>query len=122
MGDSLPGPTRGAAKNYAVMSVSEIARFPLPPIADDALLLLWRLSAMPEEALFVCRAWGVEPKRELGWGKLTGRGEHSAKRVEFYDIAERLFPGPRVELFARGVPRPGWEQYGREAWASPESP
>lgn len=165
-GDQLPGKSRGAAKNYDVMTVSEIARFPLPPVADDALLLLWRVSAMPEEALFVCRAWGFTPKSEIVWVKTTGEGpkakiaigmgryvrgshetclvasrgkasarvrdrgiksvffaprtEHSAKPAAFYQLAERLFPGPRVELFARGAPREGWEQYGREAIGAPE--
>lgn len=166
--DKLPGKTRGAARNYDVMSVEEIARYPLPPIADDALLLLWRISSMPEEALRVVRAWGFTPKSEIVWVKTTEdeggvklafgmgryvrgchetcliatrgkaaslvidhsvrsvflapRGQHSAKPAEFYALAERLFPGPRVALFARGAPRERWAAYGREALASPESP
>jgi N6-adenosine-specific RNA methylase IME4 len=166
--DALPGKSRGAARNYDVLSVSEIARYPLPPIADDAMLLLWRISSMVEEALFVCRAWGFVPKSEIVWVKLTGegeasklafgmgrtvraahetcivatrgkanalvrdhgvrsvflaaRGEHSAKPSIFYDVAERLFPAPRVELFARGPARSGWESYGREGWGMPEKP
>jgi N6-adenosine-specific RNA methylase IME4 len=165
-GDSLPGKTRGAVRNYDVMSVSEIARFPLPPIAEDAMLLLWRVSAMPEEALFVARAWGFHVKSEIVWVKTTGEGdatklkfgmgryvrgahetclvatrgkaaalvrdhsirsvffalvgEHSAKPPEFYRLAERLFPGPRAEIFARGAPRAGWETFGREAIGAPE--
>lgn len=168
MGDSLPGKTRGARRNYEVLSVSQIARFPLPPIADDALLMLWRLSSMPEEALFVARAWGFDVKSEIVWVKTTGDGDdakihfgmgrtvraahetcliatrgkanalvldhairsvffapvgaHSEKPQLFFDIAERLFPGPRVEIFARGVPRPGWSTFGRESWGSPEAP
>ena len=35
-GDSLPGPKRGAQKHYDVMSVEDICRFELPPLADDA--------------------------------------------------------------------------------------
>ena len=69
MGDKLPGKKRGAAKNYRVLTVSEIMRFPLPPIADDAILFLWRLSAMPQEALDVVKAWGFVPKSEIVWEK-----------------------------------------------------
>lgn len=43
---------------------------------------------------------------------------HSAKPAKFYRIAEGLFPGPRVELFAR-YRRPGWDCYGNEL---PEAP
>lgn len=38
---------------------------------------------------------------------------HSAKPDEFYCIVESLFPGPRVELFAR-TRRDGWLQFGNE--------
>ena len=166
MGDALPGKTRGAARNYDVLPTSEIARYPLPRIAPDALLMLWRLSSMPEDALFVARAWGFSVKSEIVWVKTTGddaklhfgmgrtvraahetcliatrgkanslvldhairsvffapTGAHSEKPALFFDLAERLFPGPRVEIFARGVPRPGWTTYGRESWGSPETP
>lgn len=73
-GDSLPGKTRGAARNYDVLSVEEIMRYPLPPIADDAVLLLWRVASMPEEALRVVRAWGFAPKSEIVWVKTSERG------------------------------------------------
>lgn len=163
--DSLPGKKRGAAKNYELLSVEDIRRYPLPSIAIDAMLLLWRVSSMVEEAYSVVRAWGFVPKSEIVWIKTTTGGkaafgmgryvrgahetcivaargkasalirdrgvrsffiapvrEHSRKPDEFYAIAERLFPGPRVELFARGTPCPGWESYGREAWGVPEAP
>jgi hypothetical protein len=42
----LPGPTRGAARQCAVLSTATILRFPLPPIADQAVLYLWRLASM----------------------------------------------------------------------------
>lgn len=38
-------------------------------------------------------------------------GEHSAKPDEFYEIVERMFSGPYVELFARRH-RAGWECFG----------
>lgn len=166
--DKLPGKSRGAARNYDLLDVEQIKAYPLPPIAADAMLLLWRVASMPEEALAVCRAWGFAPKSEIVWVKTTeGEGKsklafgmgryvrashetcivatrgrasplvrdhgvrsvffapraaHSEKPAAFFALAERLFPGPSVELFARGAPRPGWEQYGREAIGAPEAP
>jgi N6-adenosine-specific RNA methylase IME4 len=43
-------------------------------------------------------------------------GEHSAKPKAFAEMIERLFPNlPKVELFRRGKPRPGWDAWGLEA-------
>ena len=70
-GDKLPGDSRGAERHYRTLSVEQIKAFPLPPLADDALLLLWRVSSMAEEAYAVCRAWGFVPKAEIVWVKLT---------------------------------------------------
>ena len=39
--------------------------------------------------------------------------EHSRKPDEVYDRIERMYDGPKVELFARGV-RPGWDCFGDE--------
>jgi len=74
-GDSLPGKKRGAAKNYACLTTAEIMRFPLPKLSDDAILFLWRLSSMPQDALDVVRAWGFIPKSEMVWEKLTKTGK-----------------------------------------------
>lgn len=74
-GDSLSGKKRGAAKNYRCLTVAEIMRFPLPAIADNAILFLWRLSSMPQEALDVVKAWGFVPKSEIVWEKLTKTGK-----------------------------------------------
>src|SRR5689334_4809733 len=73
--DPLPGSGRGAAKHYRVLTLDEICAFPLPPLADDALLILWRVASMGEEAYRVCRAWGFVPKSELVWKKLTRGGK-----------------------------------------------
>jgi len=70
--DSLPGNTRGAEKNYPCLDVWEIQRFPLPGLEPDAILFLWRLSSMVEEAYAVCRAWGFVPKTEIVWSKTVG--------------------------------------------------
>lgn len=73
-GDKLPGASRGASKNYNVLGVEQIMTLALPPIADDAYLLLWRVASQQEEALRVVRAWGFVPKSEIVWQKLTATG------------------------------------------------
>lgn len=74
-GDKLPGNGRGAEKHYPTLSVEQICAFPLPPLADDAHLFLWRVSSMQEEALRVVRAWGFIPKAEIVWLKRTATGK-----------------------------------------------
>jgi N6-adenosine-specific RNA methylase IME4 len=70
-GDKLPGNGRGAEKHYRVLDQAGIEAFSLPPMADDSLLFLWRVSSQPEEACRVIRAWGFVPKSEIVWEKLT---------------------------------------------------
>lgn len=74
-GDKLPGPGRGARKHYATMSVEDICALKLPPIGPDALLFLWRVSSMVEEAARVARAWGFRPVSEIVWVKTTAGGD-----------------------------------------------
>ncbi len=73
--DKLPGESRGAVKNYRTMPVSDIMAFPLPPIADDAVLFMWRVASMPQAALDVISAWGFVPKTEIVWLKKTVHGK-----------------------------------------------
>ena len=40
--------------------------------------------------------------------------EHSRKPEKQYDLIEACSPGPRLELFARGI-RPGWVSWGNQA-------
>jgi N6-adenosine-specific RNA methylase IME4 len=44
----------------------------------------------------------------------TRKREHSRKPDEIYPIIEACSPGPRLELFARGI-REGWTVWGNEA-------
>ena len=74
-GDSLPGPGRGAEKHYPCLTVDELEGFPLPDMADDSLLFLWRVASMQEEALRVARAWGYVVKTEIVWRKRTATGK-----------------------------------------------
>jgi N6-adenosine-specific RNA methylase IME4 len=160
-GDKLPGKKRGAAKNYAVMAPERADAFKLPPLADNCLMLFWRVASMQQEALDVVKSWGFVVKSEIVWAKLTKKGKpwfgmgryvrnahetclvctrgrvkvknrsirsgfsapvpvdardrylHSAKPDEIYTIAEELYDGPYVELFARKR-RPGWTQFGKQ--------
>jgi len=105
-GDKLPGPKRGAAKNYAVLSPAEIEAFPLPPIADNALLFLWRVASQVEEAYRVVRAWGFVPKTEIVWLKRTvtgkrwfGMGRIVRAEHETCIVAKR----GRPEILARNI-------------------
>lgn len=72
--DKLPGKHRGAARNYRCMSVNDICRFPLPPLAADCVLFLWRVAAMQQAALDVARIWDFTVKTELIWLKKTSAG------------------------------------------------
>jgi N6-adenosine-specific RNA methylase IME4 len=47
-------------------------------------------------------------------------GGHSEKPVEVAQRVERLYPGPYLELFARGQARPGWTVWGNEARGAAE--
>ena len=44
----------------------------------------------------------------------TRKREHSRKPDEAYALIESCSPGPRIELFARGI-RPGWTAWGNQA-------
>jgi N6-adenosine-specific RNA methylase IME4 len=75
--DKLPGKTRGAAKQYDVMRTSDIMCFLVDrkiSVADNAILFLWRLASMQQDALDVVNAWGFEVKSEVVWRKLTKHG------------------------------------------------
>lgn len=65
---------RGAEANYRTLSIDELCRLELPPIADDAILFQWRVASMVPEALEVTRAWGFEAKSEIVWHKVKPTG------------------------------------------------
>lgn len=117
-GDKLPGASRGAVKNYDLLSVDDIVAgnfeggaiitggvtsrgFSANMIDDDAYLFLWRVSAMVEEAYSVVRAWGFVPKSEVVWRKQTvngkrhfGMGRHVRMEHEVCIVATRGKPKP----------------------------
>lgn len=100
-GDSLPGKGRGAAKIYPCMPVNEIARFPLPVLADDSWLFLWRVHTHQEEAAFVMKAWGFDYCGELIWSKRTKNGK------QHFGMGRVLRNSHEVCLIGRrGKPKP----------------
>ena len=85
-GDKLPGKTRGAERHYETMSITELCNtFKLPPIADDAVLFLWKVAAIPEWYA-VCLSWGFVPVAELVWGKIGV--EHTRCEVGKIEVGE----------------------------------
>ena len=50
------------------------------------------------------------------------RRRHSQKPDQVYALIERAHPqASKLELFARGTPRPGWTTWGNEAGNDPET-
>lgn len=68
------------------------------------------------ESALVCRK-GARHGNPFGETGGTGfdwpRGRHSAKPAAFYDLVERVSPGPYLEMFARTI-RQGWASFGDE--------
>lgn len=160
---------RGAAKEYKLMAMDEIARLPVADIAaKDAALFLWTTGPMLKEAMRVIEWWGFQyysigfiwikwnrkPKaiklfnvqlliEDLftgnGWMTRSNAeicllatrghprrkakdihqvvfappGRHSEKPAEVRKrIVKLMGDVPRIELFARGRPAPGWVAWG----------
>lgn len=59
-------------------------------------------------------------RRDVGtvFEDTRGSSKHSSKPAAFYEIVESCSPGPWLELFLRGSPRPGWTGWGAEKEAS----
>lgn len=76
-GDKLPGPGRGAEKNYACMSTADICTMDLPVSRDEphSVLFLWCVESMQRDALDVVRAWNYVEKTSLIWEKMTSGGK-----------------------------------------------
>ncbi len=76
-GDRLPGAGRGAATQYDVLDVADIAiAYDVRDLAlPDSRLFLWRVASMQEDALWLMRQWGFELKAEVVWLKTTKTGK-----------------------------------------------
>lgn len=76
----------------------------------------WEFASATEFVLFARRGkatFGQRPKAESrNWWEWK-RGRHSEKPGPFFDLVERVSPGPYLELFAR-TKRLGWDAWGNE--------
>jgi N6-adenosine-specific RNA methylase IME4 len=68
--------------------------------------------ASTSEFILFCRRGSLKPisRPDRSWWDWA-RGPHSVKPPAFYDLVERVSPGPYLELFAR-QPRLGWDSWG----------
>lgn len=75
--DQLPGKGRGASKHYTCMTADTFGPFigGYCTGATNAVLFLWRVAAMQQEALSVAREAGFCVKSELVWCKQTKTGK-----------------------------------------------
>lgn len=68
----------GAASHYLTTGIEGLKRIPVKDItADDAILIMWYVGAMPQEAIDLVNAWGFTLKNMNGfvWNKLTVKGK-----------------------------------------------
>ena len=64
----------GTASQYKVTSIDDLKKIDVKSIsADDAVLIMWWVGSMPQEAIDLVNAWGFELKNMNGfvWRKLT---------------------------------------------------
>lgn len=64
----------GASHQYDVMTLDDMKLLPVKDIAaDNAILVMWYVGAMPQEAIDLVKAWGFKLKNMNGfvWNKLT---------------------------------------------------
>ena len=93
--DRLPGGGRGAGKHYRLMSIPDICRVALPPLAGDSRLFLWVPGAFLRDAFTVMDAWGFrDTGSQLVWHKLgrMGMGRRLRMEHEYVLLGERGRP------------------------------
>jgi len=64
----------GASNQYQTTSIEDLKKIPVNDItADDAILIMWYVGAMPQEAIDLVKSWGFTLKNMNGfvWNKLT---------------------------------------------------
>ncbi|MBK6920497.1 MAG: methyltransferase [Deltaproteobacteria bacterium] len=67
-----------------------------------------------EGCILAVRGAAMKPARAPSSLVVAKRRQHSRKPDEAIATIERVSPGPRLEMFARG-PREGWTTWGNEA-------
>lgn len=74
----------------------------------------WYFRGQTEHVVFATRGGLGIPSDKREPNIFTAkRGRHSAKPAEFFDIVQRVSPGPYLELFARDT-KLGWTAWGNE--------
>ena len=71
-------------------------------------------NSVRHELLLICTRGSCQPDKQQLFDSVQSieRGKHSEKPVEFYDIIETLYThGRKLEMFARGAARDGWDVY-----------
>lgn len=67
----------GAEAHYSTMNIEDMKLLPVDEIAaDNAILVMWYVGSMPQEAIDLVHAWGFTLKNMNGfvWNKLTKTG------------------------------------------------
>jgi N6-adenosine-specific RNA methylase IME4 len=73
-----------------------------------------RMRKAHEVALLATRGSPLRLDAGVPSACIAPRGRHSKKPVDLHVALERMYRGPRLELFARAA-RPGWMCWGNEA-------
>jgi N6-adenosine-specific RNA methylase IME4 len=102
---------RATENHYPVMTVTEIMGLAIEALAhDDAVLYMWALPHMMEQAFAVVRAWGFSYRTHMVWSKdKIGMGQWVRNEHEILMIARRgEFPTPREEDRVGSVVEAPW--------------
>jgi N6-adenosine-specific RNA methylase IME4 len=84
-----PDSPHSPENHYSTMDIDSIKALEVPA-AEDAVLFLWAVSSLLEEALQVVRAWGFECKTTLCWVKPSiGLGIWARNRHELLLVCRR---------------------------------
>lgn len=93
-----------AQAKYIVTSTEDLKRMDVGSIAaDDCLLVMWYVGAMPKDAIELVEAWGFKIKNMNGfvWNKLTVKG------LPFFGMGFWTRAGSESAIIAtKGNPRP----------------
>lgn len=99
----------GAALEYNLMSLNEIAGLPVPLVAaNNAHLYLWTTNSFIKDAWNICSDWGFVPKTILTWVKVKADGHTPSMKTGYYyrSATEQVVFAVRGSLRLRGPCRP----------------
>jgi N6-adenosine-specific RNA methylase IME4 len=93
-----------AEHNYPVMTIDDLKAMPVKDLADkNAILIMWWVGSMPQEAIDLTHAWGFKIRNMNGfvWNKKTVRGKR------FFGMGTLTRAGSESAIIAtRGVFKP----------------